>query len=147
MANENEYRVIIEVQSNANAESTETKTPLEEVQSGKEAKSAEVSQKKTEASAKKGNIAKALAIQYARQGVMSAVSNYGDMTGDYQTQQTLSAAIDLAMSTATIIANPYIGIPAAIAKYGGQAFSYIKQQKTSERTAKFLAQRVGYNVY
>lgn len=90
-----------------------------------------------------GKIAKQIAIQYGKRFAMSAVSNWGDMTGDYQTQAGLQAGVEIAGYAAAIAANPVLGGVAAAVGIGSDIFSYVKENKTSERKARFARQRLG----
>jgi len=105
---------------------------------------AEVSQKKSAKSVATKNAAIVLAEQYAKKGLMDIASHYGEITGDYQTQQTISAGIELGITVAMIAANPLVGGVAAVANYGGKAVSYIVEQKKSIKEAAFRQKRVGY---
>lgn len=92
---------------------------------------------------KTGAIAKQIAIQYGKRFAMSAVSNWGDMTGDYQTQADMQVAVEFAGYAAMIAANPVIGGIATAVGIGSDMFSYVKEIKTSERKARFARQRLG----
>ena len=60
--------------------------------------------------AKNGNsLAKSLAVQYGKQVANYALSNYGNLTGDYAGQRSINAGIELAGMALTIAANPIFG--------------------------------------
>lgn len=121
-------------------------TPEMEAMGGALQSPQETQQKLRETQGAGKNTAKVLALQYAKRGAMDIVSNWGDMTGDYQTQGYLSAFAELSMTTAMVIANPILGGISAAVTYGGKAISLVKERKESARNARFQQRRVNFKL-
>lgn len=89
-----------------------------------------------------GNGAKAFARQIAGKVASTALNNYGNITGDYITQQNMQAAIGEVAAVSSAIALGPAGIAMYAVNKGLQAYNYISQIKRSETQAAFNQQRV-----
>lgn len=101
------------------------------------------SQKQAEEGVKSNkNAAKAMVRQMAGKVANTALSNYGNITGDYVTQQNIQTVI----GEGTAIAGAVALGPAGMAIYAVdkllQGYNYISNLKRSERDAKFKQERV-----
>lgn len=99
--------------------------------------------KKAEKKAKdNANAAKAFASQLIGQTVSTALSNYGNITGDYVGGQNIQVAVS---ETTKLVGAAMLG-PWGLAAYavgkGFELFNYHAQLKQSERDAKFAQKRV-----
>lgn len=99
-----------------------------------------VTQKTAKASLSKGANA-AVAIQMGKQALNWGVSNYGALTGDYQTQKQITAGIGLAASALTIAKSPVIGLALLASSAAISAANTIVQVAKSNREAELLRQR------
>ncbi len=104
---------------------------------------AETNQNKAVAGAKsQANPAKALATQMAKKVATTALNNYGNITGDYTTQQNIQTAIGEAAALGTAVAMGPAGIALYAVDKVVQAFDYVARLKRSEIEANFKQQRV-----
>lgn len=88
------------------------------------------------------NVAKAIVSNMAKKTVNLALSNYGNITGDYTTGQNISAAISEGMALYSAVKLGPIGIAAYVVDKGVQAFNYVAEIKRSQRESEFKSQRV-----
>lgn len=88
------------------------------------------------------NPAKAIAAKLVRQTATTALSNYGNLTGDYIAQHNLQTLVGEAASIAGAAAMGVVGIALYVADKGFQAYNYIAQLKRSEAEAAFRQERV-----
>lgn len=91
------------------------------------------------------NAAKALARQIAGKAVSLALNNYGNITGDYVTQQNLQAIVGEATAIYAAAALGPAGITMYAVNKGIELYNYFSGLKRSEREAEFKQQRVYAN--
>lgn len=109
-------------------------SPLEET---------EANQIKAVAGAKsQANPAKSLATQIAKKVAMTALDNYGNITGDYTTQQNIQTAVSEAVALGTAVAGGPVGMALYAVDKVVQVFDYAARLKRSEAEANFKQQRV-----
>lgn len=99
--------------------------------------------KKAEKNAKdNANAAKAFVGQLAGQAISTALSNYGNITGNYVGGQNMQVAVSEATKLASAVMLGPWGMAAYAVNKGFELFNYHAQLKQSERDAKFAQKRV-----
>ena len=102
-----------------------------------------------------GKMAKAFAKQQGMKIAMAAVSNYGNLTGDYITQNNLQTATSIGM-TAVNIGMAFaaaggisgaIGLGGGIQSPGNNCFKQFSDRARADKNAHWLAQRVNYTAF
>lgn len=99
-----------------------------------------------------GKMAKAFAKQQGMKIAMAAVSNYGNLTGDYITQNNLQTATSIGMTAVNIgmafAAGGVVGGAFAIVgeaiSQGINIYNYYSEKERANKNARWLAQRAGY---
>lgn len=87
------------------------------------------------------SLALSMAAQYGKQIAGYALSNYGNLTGDYVTQRTITEGINLIGTAASIIANPVLGTISTMLNVGTQIADIAIQNKAINKQAEFLRER------
>lgn len=99
-----------------------------------------------------GKMAKAFAKQQGMKIAMAAVSNYGNLTGDYITQNNLQTATSIGMTAVNIgmafaaggVVGGAFAIGGEIVSQGINVYKYFSDRAKADKNARWLAQRVGY---
>jgi len=98
--------------------------------------------KAVEGAKSQANAAKSLVKQMAKKAATVALSNYGNITGNYTAQQNIQAVIGEAEALGSAVAMGPAGIAMYAVDKGLQVFDYIAQLKRSEAESKFKQERV-----
>lgn len=141
MAEEKPDRYIIPIDLVVNSAGVEEETSVPGApEDGKENNKAQ--KKATENAKSDKNIAKAIVMGAAKKTVGLALSNYGNITGDYTTGQNISTAVSEGMAIYSAVKLGPVGIAAYVVDKGVQAFNYVAEIKRSQRESEFKSQRV-----
>lgn len=103
----------------------------------------------------KGKMAKAFGRQQGMRVAMAAVSHYGNLTGDYITQNNLQTATSIGMTawgfkTAFEIggfAGLGFAVGGEIISQGINIYNYFSDRARADKNARWLAQRVNYTAF
>ncbi len=86
-------------------------------------------------------VALAVAADLGKKAIQWGISNYGELTGDYTTQQALQTGIELAGSVAIIAASGWIGAAAVAANYTTKFANNLIAMRKSQTSAAMLQAR------
>lgn len=92
------------------------------------------------------NFVKVIAINSAKQAINFGLSNYGNLTGDYLTQENLQAYMDVIGLGLSMSQGP-IGIAAAAASITLKAVSHEIELAKKNQLVSILRERTGTNLY
>lgn len=82
-------------------------------------------------------------IHAGTQMITSTINQYGDLTGDYVTSNTIADITNIAADMAMIARGGAVGVIAVIARKSIQAGQIALQTARANREAEFLRQRMG----
>ena len=100
-------------------------------------------QEETAAAAKSAaNAAKAIATQMASKVATTALNNYGNITGDYVTQQNMQTMVGEVTALGGAIAMGPVGVATYVGGKLIEGYNYVSQLKRSEAESSFKRQRV-----
>ncbi len=88
------------------------------------------------------NAAKALAKQIGKKVAMTALSNYGNVTGNTVEQQNIQTAVGEALSISAAVSLGPAGVALYVVDKGIQAYNYISDLKQSSARSSFAQKRV-----
>lgn len=89
------------------------------------------------------SVVKTMAVQMGRQALQYALSNYGNLTGDYVGQSNVSAGIEIGSLALMTITGGAVGALAAIGALTVKNLNYYLDVKKSENQARAMRERVG----
>lgn len=89
------------------------------------------------------SVVKTMAVQMGRQALQYALSNYGNLTGDYMGQSNISAGIEIGSLALMTITGGAVGALAAIGTLTVKNLNYYLDVKKSENQARAMRERVG----
>lgn len=89
------------------------------------------------------SVVKTMAVQMGRQALQYALSNYGNLTGDYVGQSNISAGIEIGSLALMTITGGAVGALAAIGALTVKNLNYYLDVKKSENQARAMRERVG----
>ncbi len=87
------------------------------------------------------SLAATVAVQYGKQIAQAAVSNYGELTGDYATQRSINTATEIGGMVATVAANPIVGGIGVGVSAATQIASYFIERGKHDRQVAVLRER------
>lgn len=90
----------------------------------------------------RANPAKAIVAKLVKQTSATALSNYGNITGDYIVQQNIQTVVGEAASIAGAVAMGPVGMALYAIDKGFQVYDYVARLKRSEAEAAFRQERV-----
>lgn len=89
------------------------------------------------------SVVKTMAVQMGRQALQYALSNYGNLTGDYVGQSNISAGIEIGSLALMSMTGGVVGALAAIGALTVKNLNYYLDVKKSENQARAMRERVG----
>lgn len=89
------------------------------------------------------SVVKTMAVQMGRQALQYALSNYGNLTGDYVGQSNISAGIEIGSLALMSMTGGAVGALAAIGALTVKNLNYYLDVKKSENQARAMRERVG----
>jgi hypothetical protein len=101
---------------------------------------------KTKTSDDKGGLGKVIAIDAVKRAGQFALSNYGNLTGDYQTQANIQGGLELAGLGAMALSGP-VGFAAAVGSLTLKAVSNQIELAKRNQATEMLRFRTGMNSY
>lgn len=91
-------------------------------------------------------VGKTIAIILGKQALNYVVSNYGNLTGDYVTQQNIQAGIEIA-STVALLASGPVGTVVAAGNIGVRLLNDFMTREKHNRDVEILRMRTGMMGY
>lgn len=96
-----------------------------------------------EKTAKMGSTSKAIAIHMGKQALSYAVSNYGNLTGDYIGQARINETLEVAGLIGMAVAGGWVGVAAAVGSVAIKAVNRYVEVKKSEIQSNAMRIRTG----
>jgi len=93
--------------------------------------------------ASSGSVGKTIAVRMGQQALSFAVSNYGNLTGDYITQEKIQAGIEIAGTIAAMAFGGPVGIMYGISNIAIKAITAGVDKIKQNREVDFLRARTG----